>query len=53
MYIYRYASNTYPLPNFFKKIAYTFPYASASMYPIPFPCNIDHMCRKEKLGLFW
>ena len=53
VYIYGYTSNTYPLPNFFKNLAYalyTLPLphtcfrfhtpASASTHPLPFPCNI-------------
>ena len=40
MYIWVYASNTYPLPNFLKNLVSALPYASASTYPLPFPCNI-------------
>ena len=37
MYKWIYASNTYPLPKFFKNLAYALPYASASAstYPLP------------------
>ena len=42
MYKWIYASNTYPLPFFKKNLAYALPYASASTYPLPFPCNISY-----------
>ena len=40
VYIYEYVSNTYPLPNYFKNLVSALPYAAASTYPLPFPCNI-------------
>ena len=43
IYKYGYASNMYPLPIFFLNLASALPYASGSMYPLPFPYNIRHI----------
>ena len=40
IHTYGYAFNTYSLPNFLKNLTYVLPYASASTYPLKFPCNI-------------
>ena len=40
IYIWTYASNTYPFPNFSKNLAYALPYVSASTYIFLFPYNI-------------